>query len=161
MTRHVQGGVEGYGNAAVKTYRRIENAVEIAKRDAALRLIVDEEAQCVRGVQVEEDADGRALLDAALGALRVTAAVHEPRPLPVYVHAPALVVLTCEQDDSRNCASLPSSFEERRRRVAVYPREWQNERWNVRNKDGPYVRGNIFEIKNKYICMNYFSPTGL
>lgn len=97
MTRYIQGGVEGYGDAAIKAYRRIEDAVEIAERDAALRLIVDEEAQCVCGVQVEEDTDGRALLNASLGALRVTAAVHEPRSLPIYVHAPALVVLTCQQ----------------------------------------------------------------
>lgn len=97
MTRYIQGGVEGYGDAAIKAYRRIKDAVEIAERDTALRLIVDEEAQCVRGIQVEEDTDGRALLDASLSALRVTATVHEPRPLPIYVHAPALVVLTCEQ----------------------------------------------------------------
>lgn len=108
MTRHVQGGVEGYGDAAIKAYRRIEDAVEIAERDTALRLIVDEEAQRVRGVKVEEDADGRALLDATLGALRVSASVHEPRPLPVYVHAPALVVLTCEQgEEAKFRASRP------------------------------------------------------
>lgn len=115
MTRHIQGGVKGYGDTAVQAYRRIEDAVEIAERDAALGLVVDEEAQCVRGVQVEEDADSRALLNATLGALRVTATVHEPRPLPVYVHAPALVVLTCKQTSrkmARASLQLPRKEED-------------------------------------------------
>lgn len=97
VTRHVQRGVEGHRDTAVQTDRRIKDAIEVAERDAALRLVVDEEAQGVRGLEVEEHADGRALLYATVRPLRVTAAVHEPRALPVYVHAPALVVLTCGQ----------------------------------------------------------------
>lgn len=103
MARHVERGVKGHRYAAIQADRRVKDAVEIAEGDAALRLVVDEEAQRVRGVQVEENADGRALLDATLRALCVTAAVHEPRPLPVYVHAPAFVVLTCGQNNSQGC----------------------------------------------------------
>ncbi|TGZ53234.1 Uncharacterized protein DBV15_01589 [Temnothorax longispinosus] len=44
MTRHVECGVKRHGYAAIQTDRRIKDAVEIAEGDAALRLIVDEEA---------------------------------------------------------------------------------------------------------------------
>ncbi|KYQ54742.1 hypothetical protein ALC60_06344, partial [Trachymyrmex zeteki] len=44
MTRHVESGVKGYGYAAIQTDRRIKDTVEIAEGDAALRLVVDEEA---------------------------------------------------------------------------------------------------------------------
>lgn len=97
VTRHVQGGVEGHRDAAVQADSRVKHAVEVAEGDTTLRLIVDEEAQRVRSLEVEEDADGRALLNATVCPLRVTAAVHEPRALSVYIHAPALVVLTCGQ----------------------------------------------------------------
>jgi len=109
MTRHVKSGVKGHGYTAIQTDRRIKDAVKIAEGDAALRLVVDKEAQRVRGVQVEKDADGRALLNATLRALCVTAAVHEPRPLSVYVHAPAFVVLTCVQNDSQGYMGRPQS----------------------------------------------------
>lgn len=147
MTRYIQGGVEGYGDAAVQAYRRIKDAVEIAERDAALGLIVDEEAQCVRGVQVEEDTDSRALLNAALGALRVTTAMHEPRPLSIYVHAPALVVLTYKQTIrkiARANLQLPGEEEE----IELYYHV--NDRINVRNKNGQNVCG-YFINKNIYI----------
>ncbi|KYN43701.1 hypothetical protein ALC56_01963 [Trachymyrmex septentrionalis] len=44
MTRNIESGVKGYGYAAIQTDRRIKDAVEIAEGDAALRLVVDEEA---------------------------------------------------------------------------------------------------------------------
>ncbi|KYN30118.1 hypothetical protein ALC57_00450 [Trachymyrmex cornetzi] len=44
MTRHIESGVEGYGYAAIQTDCRVKDAVEIAEGDAALRLVVDEEA---------------------------------------------------------------------------------------------------------------------
>jgi len=78
VTRHVQGGVEGDGDSAVEADRWIKHAVEVAEGDATLRLVVDEEAQRVRGIEVKEHADGRALLHAALRPLRVAATVHEP-----------------------------------------------------------------------------------
>lgn len=148
MTRYIQGGVEGDGDAAVQANCRIKDAVEIAERDAALRLIVDEEAQCVRGVQVEEDTDSRALLNAALGALRVTAAVHEPRPLPIYVHAPALVVLACKQ--IAKLRELIFSFRARKRRIELSYRV--NGRTSVRDKNGKHLSMEVYFIsKNIYI----------
>ena len=110
VARHVEGSVQGDGDAAVEAHGRIEDAVEVAEGDAALGLPVDEEAQRVRRVEVEEHADGRALLDAALGALGVHAPVHEPRALPVYVHAPAPVVLACPRDISFLCHWNFNSF---------------------------------------------------
>lgn len=95
MTRHVQGRVKCDGHAAVKAHGWIKYTVEIAERDPALRLVVDEETEGVRGVQVQEDTHRRTLLHAAFGPLRVSATVHEPGTLSVYVHAPTLVVLAC------------------------------------------------------------------
>lgn len=97
VSGHVQRCVQGDGDPAVQAHRRVEHAVEVAERDPSLGLVVDEEAQGVGGVQVEEHAHRRALLHPAFGPLRVAATVHEPRTLPIYVHAPTLVVLACDK----------------------------------------------------------------
>lgn len=91
--------MQGNGDPAIKTNRRIEDTVEVAEGDVALGLVVDEEAQGVSDVEVEEEADGRALLHAALHALGVTTAVHEPRALTVDVHAPAPVVFAWKEEE--------------------------------------------------------------
>ena len=93
MTRHVQRRVQGDSHPAVQANSRIEHAVQIAKRDSPLWLIVDKETKRVRGVQIQENAHRRALLHATFGSLRVSSAMHEPRTLPIYVHAPTFVVL--------------------------------------------------------------------
>lgn len=101
VSGHVQGRVQGDGHPAIQTHRRIKNAVEVAERDVALGLVVDEEAQSVSDVQVQEKADCRTLLDATLGALGVTTTVHEPGTLAVDVHAPAPVVLAWKQREQQ------------------------------------------------------------
>lgn len=53
-------------------------------------------------VQVEEDSDSRARLDATLAALVMHVGVHEPRPLLIYVHAPAFVVFACDMHNTVN-----------------------------------------------------------
>lgn len=78
MPGNVDRRVKAHRHAAIETDRRIEYAVEIVEGDAALRLIVDEEAQRVGRVEIEENTDGRSLLHSALGPLGVTAAVHKP-----------------------------------------------------------------------------------
>lgn len=128
MTRHVQSGVKGHGDAAIQADRRIKDAVEIAERDAALRLIVDEEAQRVRGVQIEQHADSRTLLNATLCPLRVMAAVHEPRPLSVDVHTPAFVVLTCGQS-CKVARDRP-----RGRENCWKVKNIRSERWNIERR---------------------------
>ncbi|KOC68973.1 hypothetical protein WH47_09530 [Habropoda laboriosa] len=96
MTRHVQGRVQSNRHPSIQADGRIKDAVEVPERDPSLRLIVHEEAKRVSGVQIQEDAHRRTLLHATLGPLRVSSAVHEPRTLPVYVHAPTFVVFACE-----------------------------------------------------------------
>lgn len=95
VSRHVQRCVQSDGHPAVQAHGRVKNAVEIAERDPTLGLVVHEEAEGVSGVQIEEHAHRGTLLHPPLGPLRVAPSVHEPRTLPVYVHAPTLVVLAC------------------------------------------------------------------
>ena len=80
---------------------RVEDGIDrksVVRRSAAgtLPLAVDVEGQRAT-VEVQLDADDTSGSDAALGALSVTARVHEPAARAVNVHAPATLILTCVQ----------------------------------------------------------------
>lgn len=66
-----------------------------------LRFIVDVESQ-LASFQVEEDSDGGADIDPAVGTIAVDVVVQEPGALMIDVHRPALVIFPCDGAPEEN-----------------------------------------------------------
>jgi len=93
-----QPRLEGNLNISIETNGRIKHRVRrksiVSGAAGTLPLAVDVERQSA-AVEVQLNADYTSGSDAALGAVGVTACVHEPATSTIDVHAPTTLVLTC------------------------------------------------------------------
>lgn len=80
-------------DSPVETDGGVKHAVEVSEGDRALWFFVYEEREGVL-VEVEQDANGGAHMDAPLDSLFVSTCVLEPGALTVNVHGPALVIFS-------------------------------------------------------------------
>jgi len=85
--------VQGDGYVTVERDGRVEDSAEIRKRHASLRFFVDKITELV-AIQVEENPNGGAHIDATFRSITMNVVVEEPGSLLVDVHRPAPLVFT-------------------------------------------------------------------
>lgn len=91
----LQPRAEGHLHVPIDADGGKKHPVEVRESDGAVGDLVDEVAKGVL-VEVQEEADDRPSLDAAVSAIGVLVAVQKPASLVVNVHAPRLVILPCK-----------------------------------------------------------------